>query len=233
MGKATGLLLAAALLAACQAVPQPPPGPAESRPADPAPVDLPEGRDYRVVSERSEIRIVLYPAGPLARFGHPHVIGGPVIEGRAVVGEALRQSGLRLQIPVRALEVDRPEWRADEGFEPDMPESAVRDTRDNMLSEAVLHADAHPQILIESVDLRGPSWQPDMDVRITLRGVARELTVPVALSVNDDRLIASGRFVILQSDFGIEPFSAMGGRLQVADAVLIRFRILAVAGDGN
>ncbi|WP_083908751.1 YceI family protein [Thioalkalivibrio thiocyanodenitrificans] len=220
---------AAVLLAACQAVPQPPPGVAESRPADAADLHLPEGRTYRVSREDSELRIVLFPAGPLARFGHPHVIGGTVIEGTIVLAEDPGDSGLRLEVDVPALQVDLPGWRMAEGFEAELAQSDIDATRRNMLSEQVLDARAHPVVVIESIGLRGPVWQPDMEVRITLRGVARELTVPVALNVTPERLSATGRFVIRQSDFGIEPFSVAGGRLQVADELLIRFRIRAEA----
>jgi polyisoprenoid-binding protein YceI len=217
------------LLAACAAVPQPPPGDAVTRPAEAVEIVLPEGRSYRVSREDSELRVVLFPAGPLARFGHPHVIGGAAVDGEVVLAAEFQDSGLRLAVDVAALEVDRPEWRVAEGFEAELPESAMDDTRRNMLSEAVLDADAHPAIVIESLGLRGPDWQPDVDIRITLRGVARELTVPVALHVEGDRLTATGRFLLRQSDFGIEPFSAAGGRLQVADELLIRFRIVADA----
>jgi polyisoprenoid-binding protein YceI len=217
----------AVLLPACQAVPQPPPGDAQSRPADPGDLHLPEGRTYRVSREDSELRIVLFPAGPLARFGHPHVIGGAVIDGTVVLAEDPGDSGLHLEVDVQALQVDLPEWRVVEGFDAELAQSDIDDTRRNMLSEQVLDARAHPVVVIESTGWHGPVWQPDMDVRITLRGVAREVTVPVALEVMPGRLTATGRFLIRQSDFGIEPFSAAGGRLQVADDLLIRFRIRA------
>jgi polyisoprenoid-binding protein YceI len=217
------------VLAGCQTVPQPPPGDAVTRPAEAVEIVLPEGRSYRVSREDSELRIVLFPAGPLARFGHPHVIGGAAVDGEVVLAAEFQDSGLRLAVDVEALEIDRPEWRLAEGFEAELPESAIDDTRRNMLSEAVLDAGAHPAIVIESLGLRGPDWQPDVDIRITLRGVVRELTVPLAINMEGERLTATGRFLLRQSDFGIEPFSAAGGRLQVADELLIRFRIVADA----
>jgi polyisoprenoid-binding protein YceI len=222
------LLMATAFVAGCQAVPQPPGEADQTRPAGTGAITLPEGRVYSVSREESELRVVVYPDGPLVRFGHAHVIGGAVVDGRVVLSDELHESGLRLEVRVTDLEVDRPEWRVDEGFDPDMPESAVSGTRRNMLSEAVLDADAHPLIVIESLGMRGPLWQPDLDVRITLRGVGRELTVPVALEKDRSRLVATGRFTIRQSDFDMRPFSAMGGRLQVADEMLIRFRVVAV-----
>lgn len=217
------------VLTACQAVPRPDIGDAVSRPASEQEPTLPDGQRYLVLGKQSEVRIVVFPAGALARLGHPHVIGGAVIDGEVVVAEEFGESGLLLTIAVDDLEVDRPDWRQDEGFDPDMSDSAIRDTRENMLSAEQLDVANHPQILIESLQITGPPWQPDIEVRITLAGTARDLTVPVALNIDNHNLTATGRFMILQSDFGIEPFSAAGGRLQVADEVLIRFRINAMA----
>lgn len=229
--KKTMSLLAFALvvLAACQAQPRPDASEAVTRPAGDERLSLPEGQRYHVVGKASKIRIVLFPDGPLARMGHPHVIGGNAIGGEIVVADDFAESGLKLEIAVEALEVDRPQWRREEGFDPDMSESAIDDTRENMLSPEQLDAENHPTIVIESVDITGPRWQPDVDVRITLAGVEREITVPVALDHIDYKLTATGRFVIRQSDFGIEPFSAAGGNIRVADEVLIRFRIEAMA----
>lgn len=220
------LLLAA--LAACQAVPRPDAG-GESRPAESGLPERPDGRRYQVAGDESDVRIIAYPAGSMARLGHPHVIGGNAISGEVIVAENFHRSWLRLEFRVDALEVDRPRWRRDEGFDPDMSESAIADTRENMLSADQLDAAQYPIILIESLAISGPTWQPDIDIRITLAGVQRELTVPVALTLDDDHLTATGRLLIRQSDFGIEPFSAAGGSLRVADELLIRFRIKAQA----
>lgn len=214
-------------LAGCQAVPEPRPADAETRPAESDLPDRASGRALEVLGEASEVRIVVFPAGRMARLGHPHVIGGEALSGEIVLAEAFHDSTFDLEIAVDQLGLDQPQWRRDEGFEPEMSESDIEATRDNMLSAEQLDADNHPLIQIESIALTGPLWQPDVDVRITLAGTARELTVPVALETGGDRLIATGRFVIRQSEFGIEPFSAAGGAVRVADEVLVRFRIVA------
>lgn len=214
------------LAAGCQPLAVMPGPEGQTRPAGKKDPAWPEGRLYQIDEAASEVRIVVYPAGPLARFGHPHVIGGEVLRGQVMVADPFEASALRLRIDVQALTVDRPEWRVDEGFDPEMPPSAIEDTRANMLSEALLDADRHPEIHIESIGLSGPAWQPDIDVRIELAGQQRELTVPVSLDFDESSLIATGRFSFHQSDFGITPFSAAGGNLQVADQVLVRFRIV-------
>jgi hypothetical protein len=51
--------------------------------------------------------------------------------------------------------------------------------------------------------------------------------VPVVAAVNGDRLTASGEFEILQTDFGIKPFSVALGALEVKDRLLVRFKLVA------
>jgi len=186
-----------------------------------------DASDFVVDTAASELRIVVYPDGPLARLGHSHVIGGEVISGQVALAEPWQNSALRLAVDVEGLEVDRPEWRRDEGFERDPSASAIEGTGENMRSPAVLDVDRYPLIEIESLGLRGPRWQPDIDLRIRLRGTTRELTAPIALMILDDRIVATGQLSLRQSDFGMEPFSVAGGQLAVADEILIRFRIVA------
>lgn len=224
--KMMSLAILAALLAACQAQPRPE-AVNEIRAAGDQRIELPAGHRFVVDRESSEVRIVVYPAGSLARFGHPHVVGGPVIDGEVVLTESFSDSGLHLRIDLEALEVDRPSWREDEGFDPEMSKSAIEGTRDNLRSDRLLDVANHPEIIIESLSITGPYWQPDIQLRITLRGQTRELTVPISLQLDDQRLTATGRITVRQTDFGIEPFSAAGGSLQVADQILIRFRINA------
>jgi polyisoprenoid-binding protein YceI len=229
-------LIAVCLLPGCQAQPRAPATIGESRAVSDLPGGLPaadiaDGQILHVLTEQSELRIVAYAAGPLARFGHPHVIGGPVIHGQIFLADDFHDSALQLRIDVRGLEVDRPEWRLDEGFDPQLDQSAIDGTRENMLSASLLKVDQYPEILIESVGLNGPAWQPDLELRITLAGSTRELTVPIALDLNRNTLTAIGRFALRQSDFGIQPFSAAGGNLQVADEILLRFRIVAATPE--
>jgi polyisoprenoid-binding protein YceI len=132
-----------------------------------------------------------------------------------------------LSVDASALEVDKPEWRAADGLEPELDEAAISGTRANMRGERVLDVTNHPEISIRSLSVDGPTWLPDVTVRIRLRGEVREVVVPIAVERTDRRLIASGAIDLLQSDFGIQPFSTAGGALRISDRMRIRFRIIA------
>lgn len=187
------------------------------------------GRVYRVDPEETRIHIRVDPAGPLARLGHIHIVGGPALDGRVIVTPDWRQSFLELSLDVSDLEVDRPDMRRAEGLEADSgPDAeAIESTRENMLGQRVLDRERHPGIRVVGVVASGPQWQPDLTVQVHLRDTVREMTVPVVLEFDDDRLTASGRLRVRQSEFGIEPFATAGGSLQVADEVIVRFRIVA------
>lgn len=190
---------------------------------------LPDGQRFVITPEASELRIVLQADGALARLGHPHVIGGAVIEGVLVIAERWQDSAFQLWLPVDALVVDVPEWREDEGFNPHLEETAIEATRRNMLSEGQLNAASYPFLTVESLKVTGPRWQPDIDVRITVAGQASEWTIPVALDWDTHQLTATGQMQVKLSELGIEPFSALGGRLRVADDIVVRFTIHALA----
>lgn len=216
-------------LAACQAPVRPAGDGLETwAVTEPVPEQPPAGKQYRVVPTASDVRVVIYPDG---RLGHPHVFSGDALSGAVVIpssaGEARDHHGiwLDLALKVSALAVDEPGWRLDEGFDPDMSERARTGTLENMRSDAVLHENEYPEVRIRAAEAVGPHWQPDLTIQVTLRGETRVLTVPVAVREQEGgALEVTGRFRIRQSDFGIEPFTALGGTVRVADEVLIRFR---------
>lgn len=192
-------------------------------------VNVPFGAPrYRVDPQASEIRLLIYRDGPLARFGHNHVVVGRV-HGEIRAGDTAAASGFRLEIPVDSLVVDPPAARAEEGdeFAAQVSEPARRDTRENMLGADMLDAAKHPLVLIESIALVGPQWAPTVTARVTLRGVVRDLRFAAAVLRQDDMLAVVAAFRINQSEFGIEPFTALNGGLRVRDALDIRVRLVA------
>src|SRR5207237_226561 len=99
------LLFPVLLSAACQTLP--PPGETAVL-AEPVRTDVnvPSGAPrYSVDPQASEIRLLVYRDGPLARFGHNHVVVGRV-HGEIRVGDAAVGSGFRLEIPVDSFVVE-------------------------------------------------------------------------------------------------------------------------------
>ncbi|MGH8403326.1 MAG: YceI family protein, partial [Gammaproteobacteria bacterium] len=166
---------------------------------------------YLIRPDLSDVRFLVYRAGPLASFGHNHVIRAANIQGDIYLGHDLQHSGFTLTLPVADFKVDEPAARAVEGadFTAQPSPQAIQGTGKNMLGPAGLDAAEYPDIRIRSVRFVGPDWGPDATVRIDLHGIQRDMTLPIALEHAGDRLIATGTFEIRQSDFGIKPFSIL------------------------
>jgi polyisoprenoid-binding protein YceI len=224
------LLLATtvAMLSGCPSPPRPtPPVIAETAPAERArPTDA---VNYTVDGAASEVLILVGRGGTLARLGHNHVISTLAVQGRVWTSQALASSGFELEFPVTELLVDVDAARNAVGgeFAAPVPEADKLATRKNMLRTEVLDGEHFPKVTLQSVNVSGTVPQLQIETRIALKEVSRTVSVPVTLTTEGERLIATGEFTLLQTDFGIKPFSVALGALQVQDALEIRFKIVA------
>jgi YceI-like protein len=119
------------------------------------------GTIYRVDETESELRILVYRAGPLARLGHNHVMVNRRLRGTINVAGAAGAAGASafwLSVPSAAFDVDQPQARAEEGadFAAAVPDDARSGTLQNMLSAAVLDAAEFPAITVRSVAVASP-----------------------------------------------------------------------------
>jgi hypothetical protein len=222
------------LLAACGA-PRPravePQNAGVSAPLAAAP---PSATAYRVDASRSELRILVYRAGALARFGHNHVLVNRSIEGSVNLANPAGSSQFRLRVPAAAFVVDDAQLRREEGtdFAAEVPEDAKSGTLRNMLSAGVLNADQFPMITVVSVERSGGPPSADsgpmlVTVAVQVAGHESKIEVPVTLEQDAGHLSAAGTFELRQSELGLTPYSLMLGALQVQDAITIKFKIVA------
>lgn len=216
------------MLAGCAAyesrhVGQPPPG------ESPWPAALRiSGKTYRIDDARSELRILVYRAGPLARLGHNHVLVNRSLQGLAKL--AGDKSGFWMNVPVKGFVVDDAQARREEGadFAAEVPDDAKSGTLEHMLSAAVLDAVEFPEISLTGI--AGPPGARPLVVSVTVRVAGHESTleVPFTLGIEAGTLSASGSMELRQSTLGLSPYSLMLGALQVQDAMTVKFKIVAV-----
>lgn len=173
--------------------------------------------------------IIVRRAGPLARFGHDHVITSADERGTVWAGDTPATSAFELQVPVERLEVDLAAARASAGaeFAAPVPDDARAGTRRNMLRPEVLDAAAFPLITLRSVAASGDWSQAVLKVAVQLRGVTRQHEIPVQVDRGPPGVVVRGELRLNQSDYGMTPFAVAGGAIQVADALEIRFVIAA------
>jgi polyisoprenoid-binding protein YceI len=110
-------------------------------------------------------------------------------------------------------------------------EAASLDTgigrRDNHLrSEDFLYVERFPAITFESTRVEGDGGRLVLVGRLTLRGVTREVRVPVEVSVADGRLEARGRFDINRGDYGVSYDSVLN---PIGQKIRIDFALRAQA----
>jgi hypothetical protein len=226
-----GLGVLASLLAACGALQSHHPAP----PSPPIPpgleVPLP-GKRFTIDASRSELRILVYRAGPLARLGHNHVLVNRAVRGAVSVAER-GEARLWLEVPAAAFAVDELTARQEEGadFGGEIPEDAKSGTLRNMLGEALLDAVEFPVI---GVDATAAASAPAAGTRHLVATVAFRIAghdstidVPFVLDGDSHSLSATGSLELRQSALGLTPYSLMLGALQVQDAITIKFRLVA------
>lgn len=174
----------------------------------------------RVVPQRSLVTIEVHRAGSLARLGHDHVVASHDVQGYV----APQEGRADLYVPLARLSVDEPELRTEARFDTQPSAAAIEGTRRNMLDK-VLEAERFPAALIHVT--RADPGEARLAVAITLHGTTRSQEVPARFEDLPDGMAVSGKLSLKQTDFGMEPMSVLGGALQVADGVDLRFRIVA------
>jgi hypothetical protein len=221
-------------LAACPSIVRKPPEPDLSLPPI-APVDLSGAAVYAVDPMASQLHVLVYRGGTLARYGHKHVMSSRSVTGRIWVHPQTQRSGFELSLPANDLIVDDPDARRAAGaeFPPDIPAADKDGTRKNMLRTEVLDAETHPQITLRTVRVAGVLPRVSVTTRITIKDVSRDIEVPTAVTISGTRLSATGEFDVRQTEFGIKPFSIGLGALEVQDRLHIKFTLVAERKEGG
>jgi len=217
-------------LAGCSA-PRPHAAAPASQPSTQQPAtSLPAPGIYRIDSSNSEVRLLVYRAGPLAGLGHNHVMVNRGISGSVQLAGALSSSSFSLKVPVGQFVVDDAQSRREEGseFPGDVTEDAKSGTRRNMLGPALLDADEFPAVIVKSTAITGT--QPSLVAVLTVGVAGHEsrFSVPFMLEADSHRLRATGSVELRQTALGLVPYSLMLGALAVQDAMRLKFSIVAV-----
>ena len=217
-----GALLCA--LAACSQprapdamAPTPPPSTATA--AAPTTPSAPNAAVLHIDSAKSLIAVTVRRGGVLARLGHDHVVASHTVTGTV----APAQNRADFQFRLDQLTVDEPDLRRAAGLEKQPSVDAIDGTRTNMLTK-VLDAERYPLVSVRAE--RGAAGEP-LRVAITLHGVTRDYAIPADLREDDGVMTVGGTVELNQTDFGLVPFSVMGGAMAVQDKMELRFTLVA------
>ena len=216
-----------ALLAACVTQVAAPPEATTRRPAEFPETDyqamLARGEPvFRLDPARSFAVIVVRRGGSLAQFGHDHVVASHDVAGY-IAPDQVRAD---LYVPLDALVVDEPALRSEIGLDTQPSPADIAGTRSNML-EKVLETDRYPFALIAVKSGAATGSVQPLQVAVSLHGVTRSVDVPVQYRSAADEVTVSGAFAIDQSQFGIVPFTVLGGAIAVQDRLNVTFTLVA------
>lgn len=163
-----------------------------------------------------ELRVLVFRGGTAARLGHNHVLraGDLRVEWLA--------AGPVLRFRLDALAVDPLALRERLGpaFASAVDDEARAGTRSNLLK--ALDAATHPEVVVRTLQQLGEGGRRAVEAEITLHGVTRRQWFVAEV----DGRRARGEVVVRQSDFGIQPFTVLGGLLAVQDVLVVQFELL-------
>ena len=185
---------------------------------------------YALDPADSKLRIYVYRSGAAAQLGHNHVLSASKFEGYvSLPSEKTAEAQFEIRLALNDLVVDDPAVRLETGgnFSGSRTPSDIEGTRANMLGDRGFDAERYPWVRLSSTSVEGDWPMLIAQVEVTLHGVTRSLPVSLRVHHDEKQLTASGSFVLRQSDFGMTPFSALGGLMAVQDEVSILFELKA------
>ncbi len=171
-------------------------------------------------TKHSLITIIVHRGGVLARLGHDHVVASHDVNGFV----DLTAGRADLYVPLEKLTVDEPKLRASAGFTTQPSQDAIEGTRQNMLVK-VLESSSYPHALI-SVK-RADADAAKLIVTLTLHDSVKVFEVPAKTTNTTDGITIEGQLSFNQSDFGMTPFSILGGALKVEDRLDLNYNFIA------
>jgi hypothetical protein len=181
---------------------------------------------FQLDPNTTQIDILVRRDGPLARFGHDHVVTVAEPEGYLLMNPEGLPLRADLRFPPQRLVVDSPAARAHYALDTTPSAGDIEGTRDNLMKH-VLDATQWPWATLTLSGFQRQQDRYSAVVTIELNGSNYSERQPFHLRREDERVIVHGFLVLRQTDLGIEPFSVLGGGLRVADPLEIHFRIEA------
>ena len=164
-----------------------------------------EERVYAMDPAGSSFRIAVGRSGLFSFAGHNHEVLASGIEGQVVADpQDVARSSVTLRFPAAGLRVTGKGEPAED----------VVKVQAKMEGPDVLDVARFGEIVFRSSGVEGREaggvWNLRVTGELSLRGMTRTLTLPLRVTLADDRIEATGQLVLKQTDFGIQPVSVAG-----------------------
>jgi polyisoprenoid-binding protein YceI len=184
---------------------------------------LPTGR-YRLGTESGRIVLRTFRDGLAATAGHDLVIELPRWSGELVVDDDKAPESLEVRIDLGALTV----LEGSGGLKP----LTDRDRREiATTARRALSTDQHPEAVFTASRFEMSGDNGVIEGNLSIRGVTRPLRLQVSQTEPGSY---RGTGTLVQSAYGIKPYTGFFGALKVRDAVNIEVNaVITTSGDGS
>jgi polyisoprenoid-binding protein YceI len=177
---------------------------------------------YRLAPEQSTFTVQAFAEGLFSAFGHDPVLAIQDFTGEAqFVPGSLESASLKIAIKADSIVL------SNEVKEKDRLEI------EQTMREQVLEIAKYPEIVFVSSSisvtrLAEGRYRARVIGDLTFHGVTQKnLWITSEVTVNGESLRAKGEFSLKQTDFGIKPFSAVGGTIKLKNELKFSFDIVA------
>lgn len=173
--------------------------------------------EYRIGADSGRLLVHTGRTGIGTRAGHDLTIEATRWDGNVIVDTATpARSSVTVDVDVDSLEVGS----GSGGVKP--LTSGDRAEIKRIIRAKLLRSARFPTISFRSTAVSGSPDSVVVDGQLTVMGVSRPLTVQV--QVSDDGRVR-GSAAVVQTRWGITPYSAFFGALKVADEVTVEFEV--------
>jgi polyisoprenoid-binding protein YceI len=155
-----------------------------------------------------------------AGLAHDHAIVASTFDGKVVwSADDASVCDVSISFPVTALTVDPGDVRTRVGIDPDdtVGEGGKKTIISNFSGKSQLNASVFPTISFQSRSCSSTTGKVEVLGDLSIRGVARAVTVMMDVAVDDQSFGAKGSFDLTHDDFGFKPFTAGFGALKNQD----------------
>jgi polyisoprenoid-binding protein YceI len=194
------------------------------------------GRENQLAGDVDVNRSRVYAFVGKTGFGHEHGITGHLKSGSIRLGTD-RDAG-QLVFDLTSFSADTSEARRYVGLEGQTDASTQEQVTANMLGAYVLDTEHYPTatFLIKSAlplreNQRAGVKRYQLEGEFNIHGVTRPLRIFAEARAESGAIRLRGTFVLLQTDYGIKPFSKALGAVGVTDKLKIYGDILIVAAQ--
>lgn len=181
------------------------------------------GASYLVDPARTRLVVQTFKDGVAARLAHDHAIDAREVSGRIEYDPAAPEATtITVTAKTASLRADEPSIREALGLAGDPSAKDRAAIQEAMRSPGQLDSGGFPEIrFVSSRVARQPDGRLLVTGVLTLRGVSREVAIPVEVQEQGHGFRGRGRMTLRPSQFGIPPYSALLGAIRNKDEVTL------------